>query len=173
MVSKCGYIGQLELQPSISNFGHDLKLENFPGGSETFEMILKFCYDLSVDLNPNNIAALRCASEYLEMTEEFEDGNLIAKTEAFLTFVVLASWKDTITVLKACETLSPWAENLQILRRCCDSIAYKASRENASTGDVVSEESWWFDDVVTLRIDHFMRIMTAIREKRNKSRDHR
>ena len=59
-------------------------------------MILKFCYDLSVDLNPNNIAALRCASEYLEMTEEFEDGNLIAKTEAFLTFVVLAFWKDII-----------------------------------------------------------------------------
>ncbi|XVF17247.1 hypothetical protein REPUB_Repub10bG0103400 [Reevesia pubescens] len=169
LVSKCGYIGQLELQPSISNFGHDLKLENFPGGSETFEIILKFCYGLTIDLNPNNIAALRCASEYLEMTEEFEDGNLIAKTEAFLTFVVLASWKDTITVLKSCETLSPWAENLQIVRRCCDSIAYKASRENTSTGEVISEESWWFDDVATLRIDHFMRIITAIRAKGTKA----
>ncbi|XWS41574.1 hypothetical protein CRYUN_Cryun17cG0093400 [Craigia yunnanensis] len=169
LVAKCGYIGQLELQPSISNFGHDLKLENFPGGPETFEIILKFCYGLTVDLNPNNIAALRCASEYLEMTEEFEDGNLIAKTEAFLTFVVLASWKDTITVLKSCQTLSPWAENLQIVRRCCDSITYKASRENTSTGDVVSEESWWFNDVATLRINHFMRIMTAIRAKGTKA----
>ncbi|XVF58983.1 hypothetical protein PTKIN_Ptkin07bG0237100 [Pterospermum kingtungense] len=169
LISKCGYIGHLERQHSISNSGHDLRLENFPGGSETFEMILKFCYGLSVDLNPNNIAALRCASEYLEMTEEFEDGNLIAKTEAFLTFVVLASWKDTITVLKAFETLSPWAENLQIVRRCCDSIAYKASRDSSSTGDVVSEESWWLNDVATLRIDHFMRIMTAIRAKGTKA----
>ncbi|OMO56077.1 BTB/POZ-like protein [Corchorus capsularis] len=160
LVSKSGYIGRLELQPSISNFGHEIKLENFPGGSESFEMILKFCYGLPVDFDPDNIAALRCASEYLEMTEEFEDGNLIAKTEAFLTFVVLASWKDTITVLKSCETLSPWAENLQIVRRCCDSIAYKASREESSTG-----ETWWFNDVATLRIDHFMRIMTAIRAK--------
>ncbi|XVF61630.1 hypothetical protein PTKIN_Ptkin08bG0145800 [Pterospermum kingtungense] len=168
LVAKCGYIRQLELQPSISNFGHDLKLEKFPGGSETFEIILKFCYRFPVDLNPNNIAALRCASEYLEMTEEFEDGNLIAKTEAFLTFVVQASWKDTIIVLKSCETLSPWAENLQIVRRCCDSIAYKASRENTSTGDVISEESRWFDDVATLRIDHFMRIMAAIRAKGTK-----
>ncbi|XP_022739752.1 BTB/POZ domain-containing protein DOT3-like [Durio zibethinus] len=168
LVSKSGYIRQLELQPSISNFGHDLKLENFPGGSETFEMILKFFYGLPVDLNPNNIAALRCASEYLEMTEEFEDGNLIAKTEAFLTFVVLASWKDTITVLKSCETLSPWAENLQIVRRCCDSIAYKVSRRNSSTEDV-REESWWFGDVATLHIDHFMRIMTAIRAKGTKA----
>ncbi|GMI67948.1 DEFECTIVELY ORGANIZED TRIBUTARIES 3 [Hibiscus trionum] len=168
LVSKCGYIGQLELQPSISKFGHDLKLEKFPGGPDTFEMILKFCYGLLVDLNPNNIAALRCASEYLEMTEEFEDGNLISKTESFLTFVVLASWKDTITVIKSCETLSPWAENLQIVRRCCDSIAYKASRESSSTGEIVSEESWWLDDVATLRIDHFMRIMTAIRAKGTK-----
>ncbi|KAA3457388.1 BTB/POZ domain-containing protein DOT3 [Gossypium australe] len=169
LVSKCGYIRQLELQPSISNFRHDLKLEKFPGGPDTFEMILQFCYGLPADLNPNNIAALRCASEYLEMTEEFEDGNLITKAEAFLTFVVLASWKDTITVLKSCETLSPWAENLQIVRRCCDSIAYKASRENSSTGEIVSEESWWFDDVATLRIDHFMRITTAIRAKGTKA----
>ncbi|MBA0793949.1 hypothetical protein Gohar_018325 [Gossypium harknessii] len=165
LVSKCGYIRQLELQPSISKFRHDLKLEKFPGGPDTFEMILQFCYGLPADLNPNNIAALRCASEYLEMTEEFEDGNLITKAEAFLTFVVLASWKDTITVLKSCETLSPWAENLQIVRRCCDSIAYKASRENSSTGEIVSEESWWLDDVATLRIDHFMRITTAIKAK--------
>ncbi|XVF15187.1 hypothetical protein REPUB_Repub09cG0128900 [Reevesia pubescens] len=169
LVSKSGYIGQLELQPSISNFGHDLMLENFPGGSETFEIILKFCYGFPVDLNPNNIAALRCASQYLEMTEEFEDGNLIAKTEAFLTFVVLASRKDTITVLKSCETLSPWAENLEIVRRCCDSIAYKASRDNTSTRDVVSEESSRFDDVATLHIDHFMRIITAIRAKGTKA----
>ena len=164
-MSKCGYIGQLELQPSISSYGYNLKLENFPGGSETFEIILKFCYGLPVDLNPNNIASLRCASEFLEMTEEFEDGNLITKTEAFLTFVVLCSWKDTITVLKSCEALSPWAENVQIVRRCCDSLAWKASRKNSSTGDAVHEEGWWFDDIAILRIDHFRRIITAIRAK--------
>ncbi|XP_050204443.1 BTB/POZ domain-containing protein DOT3 [Mercurialis annua] len=167
LVSKCGYIGRLELQPSISNFGYELKLENFPGGPEAFEIILKFCYGLPWDLNPNNIAALRCASEFLEMSEEFEDGNLISKTEAFLTFVVLSSWKDTITVLKSCETLSPWAENLQIIRRCCDSIAWKASRDNSATEDVVNE-GWWFDDVATLKIDHFTRTINAIKAKGTK-----
>ncbi|CAN6679671.1 unnamed protein product [Malus baccata var. baccata] len=146
LVSKCGYIGRLEFQPSPSNFGYDLKLENFPGGSETFEIILKFCYGLPVDLNPNNIAPLRCASEFLEMTEEVLDGNLISKTEAFLTLVVLSSRKDTIAVLKSCETLSPWAENLQIVRRCCDSIAWKASRENA-IGDADGQEERWLTGV--------------------------
>ncbi|KAE8715786.1 BTB/POZ domain-containing protein DOT3 [Hibiscus syriacus] len=86
LVSKCGYIGQMELQPSISKFGRDIKLEKFPAGPDTFEIILKFCY-----------------------------GCLISKTESFLTFVVMASRKDTITVLRSCETLSPRAENLQIM----------------------------------------------------------
>ena len=54
------------------------------------------------------------------MTEEFENENRISKTEAFLTFIVLAS----------CENLSPWAENLQIVRRCCESISRKAFQDN-------------------------------------------
>ncbi|XP_047149181.1 BTB/POZ domain-containing protein DOT3 [Vigna umbellata] len=166
LISKCGYIGRLEIQPFISNSGNALKLENFPGGSETFETVLKFCYGLPVDFSPDNIAALRCASEFLEMTEELEDGNLISKTEAFLTFVVLSSWKDTITVLKSCENLSPWAENLQIVRRCCDSIAWKASKDDHTSEDAApNQESWWFNDVATFRIDHFMRIISAIRAK--------
>ncbi|KAG5241806.1 BTB/POZ domain-containing protein [Salix suchowensis] len=164
LLSKCGYIGRLELQPTISTFGCELKLENFPGGSEAFKIILKFCYGLPLELNSSNIAPLRCASEFLEMSEELDDGNLISKTEAFLTFVVLSSWKDTITVLKSCETLSPWAENLQIVRRCCDSIVWKAPTDNS----MVNDEGWCFDDVASLRIDHFMRIITAIRAKGTK-----
>ncbi|KAL8127475.1 BTB/POZ domain-containing protein DOT3 isoform X1 [Apium graveolens] len=163
LISKCGYIGRIELNLSKSDSGYNIKLENFPGGSETFETVLKFCYGFPVGLNPSNVAALRCAAEFLEMTEELEDGNLIYKTEAFLTFVVLSSWRDSIIVLKSCESLSPWAQNIQLVRRCRDSIAQKASRENPNRGDIVNNESWWFDDVATLCIDHFMRIITAVR----------
>ncbi|KAK3008922.1 hypothetical protein RJ639_014704 [Escallonia herrerae] len=164
LASRCGYLGRIELQPRNPNVGYDLKLENFPGGSETFEVILKFCYGLPVGLKPSTVAALRCASEFLEMNEELEEGNLMSKTEAFLTFVVLSSWRDSITVLKSCENLAPWAENLQIVRRCSDVIAWKASR-NSSNGERNNEESWWFNDVASLRIDHFMRIITAVRAK--------
>ncbi|PON86140.1 Voltage dependent potassium channel [Trema orientale] len=164
LVSKCGYFSRVDIQHPNSSFNNDIKLENFPGGSETFETILKFCYGFPVDFSSKNIAPLRCAAEYLDMTEELEDGNLITKTEAFLTFVVLSSWKDTITVLKSCEDLSPWVENLQIVRRCCDSLAWKASRQN-TTANAVDIESWWFDEVAILRIDHFMRIMTTIKAK--------
>ncbi|OIW17888.1 hypothetical protein TanjilG_19857 [Lupinus angustifolius] len=170
LIAKCGYIGRVEVQTMISNSSNVLKLENFPGESEIFETILKFCYGLPIDFNPGNIAALRCASEFLEMTEEQEDGNLISKAEAFLTIVVLSSWKDTVTVLKSCETLSPWAENLQIVRRCCDSIAWKVSKDDLTSEDATdNQESWWFNDVATLGIDHFMRVVSAIKAKGSKA----
>nr|XP_043606966.1 BTB/POZ domain-containing protein DOT3 isoform X2 [Erigeron canadensis] len=155
LVSRCGYLQQIDLQTSASNDGYEMKLENFPGGAETFEVVVKFCYGLSVSLNPRNVAYLRCAAEFLDMTEELEDGNLISKTESFLTFVVFSSWKDSITVLKSCKNLFPWAENLQIVRRCCDSIAW-ASQETASA------QRRWLNDVSTLHIDHFKRIITSM-----------
>ncbi|CAN4097282.1 unnamed protein product [Withania somnifera] len=167
LVARCGYLNQIQLpEPQTSHLGYDIKLEEFPGGSETFETILKFCYGFPISLNPTNVAALRCGSEFLEMTEAMEEGNLLSKTEAFFTFVVLSLWNDTIKVLKSCEMLSPWAENLQIVRRCCDSIAWKIFRENPTAGEIITnEEKWWFDDVATLRIDFFLRIVTAVRVK--------
>ncbi|KAI8569993.1 hypothetical protein RHMOL_Rhmol02G0320100 [Rhododendron molle] len=165
LVSRRGYLSQVNLQPTKSNPGYDLKWEKFPGGSETSETVLKFCYGLPISLNPNNVAALRCASELLEMTKALEDGNPISKTDAFLTFVVLSSWRDSITVLKTCETLPQWAENLQIVRRCVDSIACKVSPVSPTTRDMITKDSWWFEDTSTLRIDYFVRIITALKAK--------
>ncbi|KAH6760159.1 Phototropic-responsive NPH3 family protein [Perilla frutescens var. hirtella] len=165
LISKCGYFSRIELQPKKSDSCCDLKLDNFPGGSEIFEIILKFCYGLPISLNVSNVAALRCASEFLEMTEELDDGNLISKSEAFFTFVVLSSWRDSITVLKSCETLSPWTENLQIVRRCCDTIAWKICRETSTIGGIVNGDKWWFNDVCTLRIDYFSRIISVLKAK--------
>ncbi|XP_010491684.1 PREDICTED: BTB/POZ domain-containing protein DOT3-like [Camelina sativa] len=168
LISKCGYISSLELQPSASENGYHLNLENFPGGADTFETILKFCYNLPLDLNPLNVAPLRCASEYLYMTEEFEAGNLISKTEAFITFVVFASWRDTLTVLRSCASLSPWAGNLQIVRRCCDLLAWKACNDNTPEDFVDSNERCLYNDIATLRTDHFMRVITTMKARRAK-----
>lgn len=166
-----------------------IALDDMPGGPEAFELAAKFCYGIAVDLTATNISGLRCAAEYLEMTEDLEEGNLIFKTEAFLSYVVLSSWRDSILVLKSCESLSPWAENLQIVRRCSESIAWKACANPKGirwqyTGkprDVSSPNwsemkdsspsrspvppDWWFEDVSILRIDHFVRVITAIKVK--------
>lgn len=167
-------------------------LDDLPGGPVAFELAARFCYGIAVDLSALNIAGLRCAAEYLEMTEDLEEGNLIFKAEAFLSYVVLSSWKDSIVVLRSCEDLSPWAENLQIVRRCSESIAWKAcasakgtklsytglspktdgspkwnrkSNEGSSSKRRQVPPDWWFQDVSTLRIDHFVRVVTAIEVK--------
>ncbi|KAK9266164.1 hypothetical protein L1049_000011 [Liquidambar formosana] len=165
-------------------------LDELPGGPEAFELATKFCYGIAVDLTAANISGLRCAAEYLEMTEDLEEGNLIFKTEAFLSYVVLSSWRDSILVLKSCEKLSPWAENLQIVRRCSESIAWKACanpkgirwaytgkppkvsspkwndmKESSPGRNQQVPADWWFEDVSILRIDHFVRVVTAIKVK--------
>lgn len=125
LLSRSGRLNRLVFESRDTQKDH-IRLTDMPGGPEAFELASKFCYGVAVDLTANCIASLRCAAEYLEMTEDLEDGNLISKTEAFLSFVVLASWKDSITVLQSCENVLPWAENLQIVRRCTESIAWKA-----------------------------------------------
>ncbi|CAN6232146.1 unnamed protein product [Urochloa humidicola] len=213
MISRSGRMSRIiyETASSASSVDPDttaVDLDDIPGGAGSFELAAQFCYGMAVDLTAANISGLRCAAEYLEMTEELEEGNLIFKAEAFLSYVVLSSWRDSIVVLKSCEGLSPWAENLQIVRRCSESIAWKAcanprgvrwaytgsrpppTRAGGGTasprwnlgggggsGGGNSKESspnrqqgvppadWWFEDVSVLRIDHFVRVVTAIKVK--------
>ncbi|KAJ7952941.1 BTB/POZ domain-containing protein family [Quillaja saponaria] len=103
---------------------------DFPGGSESFEMATKFCYGVKIDLSSSNVASLRCAGEYLEMTEEYSEDNLISKTERFLSQSVLKSIKDSIKTLKSCERLMPLAESLSITQLCINSIVSRASSAN-------------------------------------------
>lgn len=202
MISRSGRMSRVIYEaPSADPDTAVVCLDDVPGGADSFELAARFCYGMAVDLTAANISGLRCAAEFLEMTEDLEEGNLIFKTEAFLSYVVLSSWRDSIVVLKSCEGLSPWAENLQIVRRCSESIAWKACanprgvrwaytgsrppraaagtaspRWNLGGGSDSKESSpsrqqaapppdWWFEDVSVLRIDHFVRVVTAIKVK--------
>ena len=104
-----------------------LTLTEFPGGSETFETAAKFCYGVKIDVTSANVAPLRCAGDFLEMTEEYSEDNLISKTERFFSQSVLKSLRDSIKALKSCEKLMPMAETLGITQRCIDSISCRAS----------------------------------------------
>jgi hypothetical protein len=207
MISRSGKMGRVIYESASPAAAVDpdtsvADLDDLPGGADSFELAARFCYGMAVDLTASNISGLRCAAEYLEMTEDLEEGNLIFKTEAFLSYVVLSSWRDSIVVLKSCEGLSPWAENLQIVRRCSESIAWKAcanprgvrwaytgassgrpprsgggtasprwnvgggdSKESSPSRQAVPPADWWFEDVSVLRIDHFVRVVTAIKVK--------
>ncbi|XP_010272951.1 PREDICTED: root phototropism protein 3-like [Nelumbo nucifera] len=190
LLSRCGRLNRIIYELHDGNL-NKIVMDDLPGGADAFDLAAKFCYGVHINLTATNISCLRCAAEYLEMTEDFEEGNLIFKTEAFLSYVVLSSWKDSILVLKSSEKLSPWAENLQIVRRCSESIAWKAcanprgirwaytgkppTKVSSPKWNEMKESSpstnqqipidWWFEDVSLLRIDHFVRVVTAIMVK--------
>ncbi|XP_020204130.1 BTB/POZ domain-containing protein At5g66560 [Cajanus cajan] len=165
----------------------------FPGGSEAFEMAAKFCYGVKIDLSPSNVAALRCAGEFLEMTEEYSEDNLVSKTERFLSQHVLKSLKDSIKTLKSCDSLMPMAETLGITQRCLDSVVSRASsadpalfgwpvsdatsaskqvlwngidgagRRKAASGAATAGGDSWFEDLALLRLPLFKRLILAMR----------
>ncbi|XVF77826.1 hypothetical protein PTKIN_Ptkin14bG0078300 [Pterospermum kingtungense] len=184
MVSKSGYLNRLVFgkRSDRGDNGGRLKIvvNDLPGGSKSFALVVNFCYGLNIDVTPTNIAPLYCAANFLEMSDDLQQGNLIPKTEAFLSFAIFSSWKDTFQVLKSCESVSvsPWAKDLLIVKRCSDAIAWKASidpkafiysegiDESLKAGEPT--ENWWFQDVSTLRIDHFIEVIESIKRRGTK-----
>jgi hypothetical protein len=58
-----------------------LQLDDIPGGAKSFELAAKFCYDVKIELNALNVVCLRCAAQYLRMTDDYAEGNLITQAE--------------------------------------------------------------------------------------------
>jgi hypothetical protein len=168
----------------------EIYLDNFPGGPKAFEICAKFCYGMTVTLNPYNVVAARCAAEYLEMTEDIDKGNLIFKIDVFLTSSIFRSWKDSIIVLQTAKSLLPWSEDLKIIGRCIDSIASKTSvdpvnitwsytynRKLAQVDKIVEDKitskekiesvpkDWWVEDICELDIDLYKRVMITVKSK--------
>lgn len=86
----------------------------------SFELVLRFCYGERLHMSPGNIAALRCAAEYLEMTEDYSPPghlNLLMLTDAFLDRVALRTTTDALHVLLGCQVRFAVCWPSQLLRR--------------------------------------------------------
>ncbi|KAL5991367.1 hypothetical protein ACLOJK_012275 [Asimina triloba] len=153
-----------------------LELLNVPGGSEAFELAAKFCYGTNFEITATNVAPLRCAAEYLEMTEDYREENLIARTETYLTEIVMPSLEKSVEVLATCEMLLPIADEVGIIDRCVDAISVNAGKEQLVSGLSRLECSggsgklkadfgeWWVEDLSVLRIDLYQRVIAAMRK---------
>ncbi|CAI9276840.1 unnamed protein product [Lactuca saligna] len=162
-----------------------LRFSDFPGGPETFEMAAMFCYAVKIELSSSNVASLRCASEVLEMTEEFCEDNLISKTERFFSQTVLQSLRDSIETLKSCECLMPLAESLGIVEKCIASIATKVSAMDPSLFSLPENEATpsaggrnmgattrstaggdrWFDELTFVSPPLFIRLIISMKSQ--------
>jgi len=109
-----------------------LQVTEMPGGPEAFEMVARFCYNGAESIpviSSTNVAVLRCAAEFLDMTESVCKGNLVRKTEEYLRAMVLWCWEESLIVLRSCskeEMIQSTAEKTQLLQRCVNSLAEKA-----------------------------------------------
>ncbi|KAL9318163.1 hypothetical protein ACSQ67_014680 [Phaseolus vulgaris] len=168
-----------------------LQLDDVPGGDKTFALVIKFFYNVKLDVTASNVVSLRCAAEHLQMDENYGEGNLIAKTEAFLN-EVFSNWSDSMKALQTCEEVKTCAEELHIVSRCIDSLAMKAcsdpnmfnrnveghdssknSTQDPTLLNVISSETksvspsddWWYEDLSLLSLPLFKRLILAIEGK--------
>lgn len=178
LVSKCGHIRKLVSESSDSDLSV-IELPNIPGGAEAFELAAKFCYGINFEIGTENIVMLRCAAEYLEMTEDYAVGNLVGRTDAYLNEVALNSLAGSVSILHMSENFLPIAEKVKLVSRCIDAIAYMACKESqfcisgrteSITEGVISASvpqpkplvDWWAEDLTVLRIDMFHRALIAM-----------
>jgi hypothetical protein len=157
--------------------GHPkLELANVPGGAYAFELAAKFCYGTNFEITAANVAQLRCVAEYLEMTEDQHADNLVSRAEAYLAEVALRSLDGALEVLRRCDDGGPVAEQVGLVARCVYAVAASAGKEQLVSGlaahletcDCAAaaarcREDWWVEDLSLLRIDHYRRVIAAMR----------
>ncbi|XVF23620.1 hypothetical protein REPUB_Repub13aG0055200 [Reevesia pubescens] len=172
-----------------------LQFHDLPGGAKTFLLVAKFCYGIRLELTAQNIVSLRCAAEYLQMSEDHGEANLITQTENFLK-EIFGNWTDTIKALETCEEVLPYSEEIHIVSRCINSLAMKACADLSLFSWPISEsgtapssegthvlwngicaaakprsmsEDWWYEDVSFLRLSLYKRLILAIESSGMKS----
>jgi len=103
-----------------------IKLADFPGGAEGFELVARFCYNNGrVLLCPSNLPLLHCAAVFLEMTEEVCACNLLAQAEAFVNGLYYWTWADVLTAVRSCEPFAAAADASGLLERLISALFSK------------------------------------------------
>ncbi|PIN00283.1 hypothetical protein CDL12_27213 [Handroanthus impetiginosus] len=160
LVAKSNHIRKLIIESKEADLTR-INLSDIPGGPEIFEKAAKFCYGVNFEITVHNVAALRCAAEYLQMTDKYCDNNLAGRTEDFLSQVALTSLSGALVVLKSCEDLLPMAEDLKIVQRCVDIASAKACVE--ANFPSRSPPNWWTEELTILDVNFFEKIITTMK----------
>lgn len=187
LISRCGRIAKI-IEESQDTCGGTsiISLEEFPGGVDTFFLTVKFCYGGRTELTARNVVIVYCAADYLEMTDEYGEDNLMSKVENFFHNHVLKNWKDCIVALQSCEPITPRADKLQIISRCLNSVSVMVCTDPSlfgwpmlmygslqspggsilwngiNTGAKIQssiESDWWFEDISYLGVHLFVRLI--------------
>ncbi|KAL5973568.1 hypothetical protein ACLOJK_030219 [Asimina triloba] len=192
LLSKCGKIAtMLSDHKNKPGEAFHATLVGCPGGADAFLIAAKFCYGFKVDLTPKNIIMVYCAANYLEMTEEYGEENLLAKSENFFHKIILRNWKDCVLALQSCYSVSAEADSLFILDKSLNALSNMACTDPSlfgwpmmmygslqspggsilwngiNTGARIRsmESDWWFEDVSYFSISLFERLIETMTER--------
>ncbi|CAL9099805.1 unnamed protein product [Musa textilis] len=191
LLSKCGKIARIsEVSQNVKEGTHHI-LSGCPGGADAFLLVAKFCYGFKVELSPKNIITVHSIAEYLEMTEQLDENNLLPEAERFFHKFVLHSWKDCILALQSSEGSLPHAESLPIVTKCINALSRMVCTDlslfgwpmmmygslqspggsilwnGINTGARIrsSQSDWWFEDISCLGVSMFRRLLEAMYER--------
>ncbi|KAF9605355.1 hypothetical protein IFM89_016490 [Coptis chinensis] len=180
LVSRSGRIRKLVSETKDSKVPR-INLPAVPGGPEAFELAAKFCYGINIEITLPNVAMLRCAAHYLQLTEEFAEKNLEIRTEIYLKEMVLQNISNSIAVLHCCKSLLPVAEEINLVNRIINGIASNACKEQLTSGlsklgntfqakpitsiETETPTDWWGKALTVLNLDFFQRVVSALKSK--------
>ncbi|KAG7625882.1 NPH3 domain [Arabidopsis thaliana x Arabidopsis arenosa] len=117
-----------------------IEVENFPGGSDGFDLVLRFCYGGGISIDVSNVSILHCSSVFLEMTEKLCSSNLLLRTEKFLEGMFYWSWNDIVLCLKSCEQVFLHADSYGLVDKLVFGVLAKIP-QNSDVSHVFSSSS--------------------------------
>ncbi|XP_014505180.1 root phototropism protein 2 [Vigna radiata var. radiata] len=162
LAAKSNYIRKVIMESEESDLTR-IDLTNIPGGQEAFEKLAKFCYGVNFEITVHNVAPLHCAAVFLQMTDEYCNGNLAGRTEDFLSQVGVSTLHSAVAVLKSCQQILPFAVEVNLVDRFVDVISSKACSEANFPSQ--SPPNWWTEELAVLDVDSFAKVIAAMKQR--------
>lgn len=106
-------------------------LEDFPGGTDGFELVTRFCYNNGrIPITVHNVSHLYCASIFLGMTDKFSNCNLLQQSETFLEGMFHWSWNDVLICIRSCESFFCYADSSNLIDKLVTTLLAKIAQNS-------------------------------------------
>ncbi|CAJ2679564.1 unnamed protein product [Trifolium pratense] len=103
-----------------------IMINDFPGGSDGFELISRFCYNNGeIPITVANVSLLYCCAIYLGMTEEVFNNNLLQQTQTFIEGMHNWKWNDILESLMSCKLFYTYADCYGLLEKIISALLIK------------------------------------------------
>ncbi|XP_076890548.1 BTB/POZ domain-containing protein At1g50280-like [Bidens hawaiensis] len=148
-----------------------IEINDFPGGSDGFELVSRFCYNNGeLDITLTNVSLLHCCAIYLAMND-----TLLPKTTHLFDRIADWSFTDVRDCLKSCTPFVQYADSFGLIEKLISNLIIKITQNSDSATLFHSSSSssspdstvksgtllrlsscssskglWWYDDMTTL-----------------------